>query len=396
MGLVVVVVLVALYCGIQLSRTLPPLAVAEVLPVHAVTSGNPPALPLPAQGSADVEVEGIGQVGSVRASEPLPLASVTKLMTALVVLKDHPLSLGQQGPVITVTPAQAAAYSADVAQQDSVAAVAAGEQLSELQALEALLVPSADNVAVILADWDAGSVGAFVGKMNAEARQLGLSATHFADPAGLNPNSAGSAADMVRLAGYVMTQPVLRQIVAMPQVTLPVAGTVYNYDYALGHDGIVGIKTGSTPQAGGNFVFAAQKTLDGRSFTVLGAVLNQGGRQPLTSALDEGERLSMAAFASITRVTVLPEGTKVLTLRAPWGPEAVALTTRAVSTLGIPGEATSERVELAAGASHLHSARTGERLGTLEISFPGGTAKVPVAVSGNVAPAPVSYRLGRV
>lgn len=395
-GLVIVALLVALFCGIQLSRSVPPLDVANVLPAHLVASGNPPGLPLPAQGSADVEVEGLGQIGALRANEALPLASVTKLMTALVVLKDHPLSPGQQGPAITVTPADAAAYSADLAQQDSVAAVAAGESLTELQALEALLVPSADNVAVILADWDAGSVPAFVSKMNSEAQQLGLSTTHYADPAGLDPQSAGSAADMVRLATYVMAQPVLREIVAMPQVTLPVAGTVYNYDYALGHDGIIGIKTGSTPQAGGNFVFAAQRTVDGRNLTVLGAVLNQGGQQPLTSALDEAERLSVAAFSSVSQVTVLPKGTKVLTLDAPWGKQAVAVTTQAVSTLGIPGEAASDRVDLSPGISHLPSAKTGEQLGTVLVSFPGGTAKVPVVASGSVPPASASYRLGRI
>ncbi len=394
--MVLVVALGAIYCGVQLARSVPPIAVSEVLPARLVASGDPPALPLPSQGAAQVEVAGLGELGGVRATEPLPLASVTKLMTALVVLHDHPLSPGQQGPVITITAADAAAYSADLAQDDSVAKVAAGETLTEFQALEALLVPSADNVADILATWDAGSVAAFVSRMNAQAEKLGLHQTHYADPAGLDPESAGSAADMVRLAGYVMAEPVLRQIVAMPQVTLPVAGTVYNYDYDLGHDGIIGIKTGSTPQAGGNFVFAASKDVAGKSFTVIGAVLNQGGQQPLQSALDLAKRLSVAAFSDLRTVTLLPEGTKVLSLGAPWGQRAAAVTTRAISALGIPGEVATARVELSSGTFKLRQIAPGQPLATVKVSFPGGEASIPAVAAGRVAPASVSYRLGRI
>jgi D-alanyl-D-alanine carboxypeptidase (penicillin-binding protein 5/6) len=396
LALALTVVLGAIYCGVQLARSVPPIAVSEVLPARLVASGDPPALPVPGQGAALVEVAGLGELGGVRATQPLPLASVTKLMTALVVLHDHPLSPGQQGPVITITAAEAAAYSADLALDDSVAKVAAGERLTEFQALEALLVPSADNVADILATWDAGSVAAFVSRMNAQAEKLGLHQTHYADPAGLDPESAGSAADMVRLASYVMAEPVLRQIVAMPQVTLPVAGTVYNYDYDLGHDGIIGIKTGSTPQAGGNFVFAASKDVAGKSFMVIGAVLNQGGRQPLQSALDLAKQLSVAAFSDIRTVTLLPQDTKVLSLGAPWGQRAAAVTTRAINALGIPGEVATARVVLAPGSSKLRQTAPGQQLATVKVSFPGGVASVPAVAAGRVAPASVSYRLGRV
>jgi D-alanyl-D-alanine carboxypeptidase (penicillin-binding protein 5/6) len=376
-------------------------ATVVLAPRHIATAGptgDPVTqpLPLPAQGAAQVAVEGYGPLGGVNQDAVLPLASVTKLMTALVVLKDHPLSPGGQGPEIAVSAADAAAYEAEVAANDSVVKVAAGERLSEFQALEALLVPSADNMADILATWDAGSVPAFVAKMNAEARSFGLLATHYADPSGLNPESVGTAADMVRLASYVMAQPVLRQIVAMPEVTLPVAGTVYNYDNVLGHDGIVGIKTGSTPQAGGNFVFAAQRALDGRVFTVLGALLDQGGVQPLQTALDEAEKLSSAAFSHIEQVTVLPAGVRALAIRSAWGTSTAGVTSRPVRALGVAGETARARVEVLPFTPKLHALKAGEQLATVQVSFPGGTVDVPVVALTALSPAPVTWRLGRI
>jgi D-alanyl-D-alanine carboxypeptidase (penicillin-binding protein 5/6) len=398
-----VVVLAGAYCAVQLLRPVPAVTATVVLaPSHVAalaSAGDPAAaepLPLPTQGAADVAVDGYGPIGGVNQDAVLPLASVTKLMTAVVVLKDHPLAPGEQGPEITVSAADVAAYEAEVAANDSVVRVAAGEQLTELQALEALLVPSADNMADILAVWDAGSVPAFVAKMNAQARSLGLLATHYADTSGLNPASAGSAADMVHLASYVMAQPALRAIVAMPQVTLPVAGTVYNYDNVLGHDGIVGIKTGSTPEAGGNFVFAAQRDLDGHVFTVLGAVLGQGGAQPLQAALDEGERLSVAAFSHIERVKILPAGAKVLAVSSPWGSKTAVVTARPVSAVGVAGEIATTAVEILPSTSKLHAIKSGQQLATVQVSFPGGMAQVPAVAVKALAPAPVTWRLRRI
>lgn len=400
-GVLALVVLAGAYCAVQLLRAVPPATVSVVLaPRHSATTssaGDPGAqpLPLPAQGAAEVTVEGYGLLGGVNEDAVLPLASVTKLMTALVVLKDHPLALGEQGPTITVSAAEAATYATEVAANDSVVKVVAGEQLTEYQALEALLVPSADNVADILAAWDAGSVPAFVAKMNAEARALGLRSTHYADASGLDPASAGSAADMVRLGSYVMGQPVLREIVAMPQVTLPVAGTVYNYDSALGHDGITGIKTGSTPQAGGNFVFAAQRALYGHVFTVLGAVLEQGGAQPLQSALDEAERLTSAAFSHIVPVTVLPAGVRAVSVSSAWGASTPAVTARPVRAIGIAGETVRASVEMLPFTPKLRSVKAGEQLASVQVSFPGGVANVPVVALKALPPAPLTWRLGR-
>ena len=117
---------------------------------------------------------------------------------------------------------------------------ARGARLTERQALEALLLPSADNMAWILARWDAGSQAAFVAQMNATARRLGMTGTSYTDPSGLDPSTTSTAADQVRLGMAAMRMPVLAAIAAKSAAVVPVACVVRNYNTLLGQDGIAG------------------------------------------------------------------------------------------------------------------------------------------------------------
>ena len=149
------------------------------------------AVAWPAYGVSAADVGGFGVVAGPGATRPVPIASVAKVMTAYVILHDHPLTADGSGPDITVQPAEAAAYPSQVRDGDSLVPVTAGEVLTERQALQALLLPSADNIAWILARWDAGNQAAFTARMNATARQLGMADTDYTDPSGLaRPPSA--------------------------------------------------------------------------------------------------------------------------------------------------------------------------------------------------------------
>jgi D-alanyl-D-alanine carboxypeptidase (penicillin-binding protein 5/6) len=207
------------------------------------------------------------------------IASVAKVMTAYLVLRDHPLRPGQAGPTITLTDADAADTDRRQEQQESVVSVDAGEQLTERQALQALLLPSANNIAAVLARWDAGSADRFVGRMNAAARSLGMTHTHYTDPSGYDDATVSTAADQVRIVDRAMRLPVFARIVATPSATLPVAGTVHNTNILLGHSGFVGVKTGSTRAAGSCFAFRAVRWIDGKRTTITGVVLGQRGHQ---------------------------------------------------------------------------------------------------------------------
>jgi serine-type D-Ala-D-Ala carboxypeptidase (penicillin-binding protein 5/6) len=267
-----------------------------------VTAGANPAAPLqerlaavswPADGASAADISGFGVVYGPGATRPVPIASVAKVMTAYVVLHDHPLSAGGSGPDIAVQPSEAAAYPSQARAGDSLVPVVAGEILTERQALEALLLPSADNMAWILARWDAGSQAAFVARMNATARRLGMTDTSYTDPSGLASSTVSTAADQVRLGLAAMRVPALAAIAAKPTAVVPVAGVVRNYNTLLGQDGIVGLKTGSMQAAGGCVVIAAWRRVGSRSILIVAATFGQPGTAQtiLPNALQAGHEL---------------------------------------------------------------------------------------------------------
>jgi serine-type D-Ala-D-Ala carboxypeptidase (penicillin-binding protein 5/6) len=247
----------------------------------------------PAGGVSAAKVTGGRLLLGPGADRPVPIASVAKVMTAYVVLHDHPLSGDESGPQIVVEPSEAASYPAEARAGESLVPVRAGEVLTERQALEALLLPSADNVAWILARWDAGSQAAFVDRMNAAALQLGMASTHYTDPSGLAASTTSSAADQVRLGIAAMGRPALAEIASQPSADIPVAGTVENLNRLLGKDGIVGLKTGSTSAAGGCVLLAARSNAGQGQSLIVVAVFGQPGSRDtiLPAALQAGQQL---------------------------------------------------------------------------------------------------------
>jgi len=384
----VVVVFFLLYLAVQGLRPAPSARVRLTASVRPVPGSL--HLPWPSQGGAALAVAGTGFVGQAGSDQPAPIASIAKVMTAVVVLHDHPLGAGQPGPTITITPRDVAEYEQDVATQQSVLKVAAGEQLTEVQALEGLLIPSANNIAHVLARWDAGSTAAFVARMNAEAKALGLHHTHFVSPSGLNPGTVSTPADLVRLGEVAMANPVFASIVAMPQVTLPVAGTVENYDYDLDHHGFVGIKTGSDSQAGGCFLFdAVVQTADGRHH-VIGAVLGQQTPPIIESALRAAAALVEAIRPELRPVTLLRTGQVVGEVHTPWGASSPVTAARGVRLEGWPGLRPTLRLEPA----HLGSAvRAGQAVGTLVLTAAGHTWRIPALAARTVAAPGLGFRL---
>lgn len=389
------VVLAAIaYLMVQLIRPVPAVA-ASGIPTTTTFPGPPASLAWPTQGQAAVGVEGAGLLAQHGTGHAAPLASVTKLMTAYLVLRDHPLTNTATGPSLTITPTDVTTYQHDLAQGDSVVAVTAGEQLDERQLLEGLLIPSGDNIAALLAAWDAGTEPAFVAKMNAAARQLGLSHTHYADASGVTPDTVSTAAAQVRLAMADMRMPVFRAIVDMAQATLPVAGTVYNVDALLGTDGIIGVKTGYTPQAGGCFVFAATTKIGGRARTVVGAVLGQQSTpaQPsvLTEAFDASTALLTSTEHALEQETVVRAGEVLGRLQAPWAPAVALEATRSVTLTGLSGARVRSTVELPGSVTPPVAA--GRRLGSALIELGDQRRQVPLATGGTLPGASLSWRL---
>jgi serine-type D-Ala-D-Ala carboxypeptidase (penicillin-binding protein 5/6) len=326
----VIVVAVGAWIGVQLLRPVPPLTLAASVTTMRALPGAAPRPDWPGRAQAAVSLPGVGLLGTHGGSQPVPIASLAKIMTAYLVLSDHPLPAGGPGPAITATAADASAYASDQRQGQSVVRVRAGERLTERQALEALLIPSGNNIASMLARWDAGSEAAFVAKMNAQARSLGLRQTRYADASGADPATVSTAADQFRLTLRAMQILAFRQIVAMPQVTLPVAGLAYNINAALGHDGIVGVKTGSSSRAGGCLAFAALRTVAGSQVMILGVVLGVQATPAQPSELDgvisAAENLLTSIGGDLEHVQVIEPGAVLGSVSSAWtaGPAVVA------------------------------------------------------------------------
>jgi serine-type D-Ala-D-Ala carboxypeptidase (penicillin-binding protein 5/6) len=242
--------------------------------------------------------------------QPVPIASLAKVMTAYLTLERYPLSGTQDGFTITVSPAEAQAVAEEAGQRQSVVAIREGEQLTERQLLEALLIPSGNNIAQMLAVEVASSQSRFIAEMNAEARVLGMDHTVYTDPSGFDPATVSTAADQLRVFQEAMRFPVFRQIVSTASVTLPVAGTLTNYNPLIA-EGYAG-KTGSDSAAGGCLAFFTHVTLNGRALTAVGVVLGQGQGGDtsalLAAAGEAAQRLvdSVAPAAGGPMITVSP------------------------------------------------------------------------------------------
>ena len=255
------------------------------------------AISWPQQGQAAL-VLGDGRPAASPDEHPVPIASVAKVMTAYLVLKRYPLSARQDGFAIAITEAQAQEEAEDTAENQSGVAVAAGEQLTERQLLEGLLIPSANNIAWILAARVAGSQTSFVADMNAQARALGMDHTTYTDPSGFDPGTVSTAADQLRVFERAMRFPIFRQIVSMPSVTLPLAGTLTNYNPLIA-DGYPG-KTGSDSAAGGCLAFFTPVTVGGRQLTAVGVVMGQGRGSDTSALLTAAAEAARQMIDSVT------------------------------------------------------------------------------------------------
>ena len=386
----VVVVLGGIYAGVQLLRAAPHPTLALQSDRTSVVPGH---VTFPNVGAeATVGLLGVGNLESVGGNTETPIASVTKLMSALVILHDHPLSTGASGPLIPITPADVTRYQQERAAQDSVIPVQVGEHLTEYQALEAALVPSADNVIELLAQWDAGSTSAFVAKMNAEAHALGLTHTHYAGPSGVNPGSVSDAADQAAVATLALENPIIAGIVAQPQVTLPVAGLAYNVNADLGHDGIYGVKTGWVPQGGASFVFAAHRDVAGKTRSIVGALVGVLATPNLPSALADARKLVVAAGGNIHETTVLPAHFVLGELRAPWGGPVPVETAATARLLAWPGATVTVTPDVHPGTLTAPVA-AGTRLGTATVSLGSEHVRIPVVSAGTLSGPTTTWRL---
>jgi D-alanyl-D-alanine carboxypeptidase (penicillin-binding protein 5/6) len=282
----------------------------------------------PTDGQAAVGVKGQGVLLTNGEQKSVPIASVAKLVLALELLQKQPMQLNQPGGTITITDADEQLYRDKIKENQSVVPVKVGEQLTQYQALQALLLPSGNNIADTLANWAFGSVSNYLAIANKQLADWGLTQTHLDDASGFSPQTVSSAHDLVLIGEKVLAEPVLAEIVKQSEVTLPVAGLEHNVNTLLGTSNIIGIKTGNTDEAGGCFLFAAG---NGDGPAIIGAFL---GMPKLADALAATTSFLKASAGNFTPIVIAPAGSTVATYDVPWGKPINAITKSAATIIG--------------------------------------------------------------
>jgi D-alanyl-D-alanine carboxypeptidase (penicillin-binding protein 5/6) len=330
-------------------RALALLAAVAALAVLAgsARAAGPPAVHASAYTIVDARTGDV--LASSNAHAHLAIASITKLMTVIVALQHHRLD-----DVVTVDPRAAAVGEESIY-------LNAGDRLTVRDLVAGALIQSANDAADALALSVAPSFPAFADLMNAEARKLSLSDSHFVRPDGLDaPGEYSSAADVTRLARAAMRIRVVRDTVLEESATIAGGRVLHTWDDLLGvFPGVIGVKTGHTGDAGWCQVVAARRHGVTVYVTLLGGPSRSVRNADLASLLAWG----LAQFRVVPAVD--PSRTYA-TARLPYGRRPLALVAaRGLNAVARVGHGLTERV-VAPGVVSL-PVRRGQVLGRIEI-----------------------------
>ncbi|RLP74310.1 D-alanyl-D-alanine carboxypeptidase [Mycetocola tolaasinivorans] len=386
---IVIAVLAVCYGGYALLRP---------LPASAATPS--PALATPALASAPLEwpadgVAAIGEVGhsgvlaSRGSQERTSIASMTKTVTALVVLDKKPLAKGESGPTYTFTAEDQQIYENTVAEGGSRAPVVVGAQVTERQLLEGLMLPSGNNYAVTLANWAYGSMDEFLKAARIWLDKHGLTDTVLADASGINPGSQASPPNLVEIAKLVLAHPVLSTVVAEPTATIASLGdrgVLKNTNALLGTGGVIGLKTGTTIVAGACLMFAAEREIAGTKITVVGVVIGAPSHEALFASVS---KLLDSAYAGFTDTAVIKKGDPVGFIQTASGSHANVVAAKDYSAVIWKDSAVTRDLKI----DPLESGRQGDAAGTLTVTENGTTTEIPLVLADDLAGTSAWWRL---
>jgi D-alanyl-D-alanine carboxypeptidase (penicillin-binding protein 5/6) len=345
----------------------------------------------PTQGVSALGAQGFGTLATHGSQAKRPTASIAKLVTVLAILERKPLKPGQQGPTITMTAADVALFEKYYGMGGAYVKVEAGEKITLYQALQAILLPSANNMADGMAIWAFGSMEKYHAYANEMVQRLGMKDTTVTvDASGFAPGSTSTPTDLIRLGELAMSNPVIAEIVAQKSATIPVHGIIYSANSRLGFNNIIGIKTGLTDEAGGCFLFAAKHEVgNGKSVTIIGVIM---GSPNLRAALTDSEPLLNSAKQYFSIKTPVKAGETFATLTTPWLATADAVAKSDVQLVSWQGAELSPKVELDTISG---SVKAGEEVGNAVVSSGTNTTSVPLVLNKDLAGPAWQWRLKR-
>lgn len=381
---VLLVLLLAAYAATTLLWPLNAVApqARAVVVQPAVAPAAQPAWP--AQGEAAIAIDGVAGTLSSSASAPESIASITKVVTALVVLDRLPLAPGEQGKSYAFTQADSADYWQYRARGESSLDVPVDGSLTQLQMLQGMLIASANNYAQRLASDLFPSDAEFSAAANAYLAERGIEGITIVNPTGIEAGNTATPSALIALAERALANPVIAEIVRTPELTLPGAGTFSNGNALLSDPGVIGVKTGTLDAW--NLLTAKDITVGDATIRAYAAVLGQPGPDSRNQAArDLFSRLEqeLQPRPSVTAGTVVG---KVETL---WGDDIDIVTASdATVVLWNGGSAnTSTRFDLD------DRTQPGDTVGTLTATGPVDAATVDAQLASEIEPPDPWWRL---
>ena len=345
-----------------------------------------PAIAQPALATADPIVApvwpsfGRGAIGAVGFDGLLsasgdqtafPIASITKVVTAMVVLDAKPLAEGDPGPDITFTSADVEILNDVLAQDGSWQSVSAGQVMSQREVMETMLIPSANNYAQSLAVWAYGSVDAYLAAARVWLDANGLTDTTIVDTSGLNPADTSTPANLVKLGQLALAQPAIAAIVATQSAEEPYVGEIENTNELLGISGVDGIKTGTTDEAGACLLFSTDVVVGSQSVTIVGVILGAEDHDVLDAAILELLASITPGFQDLPLTTA---GEAYASYETVWGESATAVSTETRSVLVWSGRDSTATATVT--AEPLEEGTAGQDVG--EVVFTVGSQQIAV------------------
>ncbi|MEU9700654.1 serine hydrolase [Streptomyces sp. NPDC047981] len=394
--------------GAQLLRPLPAPQLVATEQSHTVEGRL--SIPWPGEGQGAVRLPGTGTIATFGAQKPVPTASVAKIMTAYVVLKDHPLRKGEAGPTITVDAKTVAEGRSE--NESRITGLTEGSTFSQLDMLKMLMIPSGNNAARLLARWSTGtdSEAAFVDRMNAAARELGMNDTTYTDPSGLDAGTVSTAVDQLKLAEAVMKDDVFRSVVALPDAEIKnLSQRLINNNALLNAPelSIRGIKTGSSTPAGGALVWAGYKSVGEETPLILGALMDQRADGPdpnatrsLALVLANSKKVVESVRGSLTSAQVVRKGETVGYVDDGLGGHTTLVAAADLTIVAAPEQTLRLTLgpssEKGTKAAVPRTAAAGTEVGVLSVGEGSGTRSVPVVVGRDLAEPSIGTRLTRI
>ena len=374
----IVVVLLAIVVYTPLTLLAPLHGVKAAVSTKAIAPTAAAQLALPTYGASAVGAVGYPQATAASGrTDAVPMASISKVITALVVLQAKPLTAGQAGPTITMTSNDVALYNHYLSLDGDVVKVQSGYTFSELDLLKLALVKSANNYAGSLAIWAFGSSAGYADAATAWLTKEGLTGIHVVEPTGIDPRNIGTASDLVKLGEIALQDPVIAPIVSSPTADVANVGGLKNTNTLLGKDGVDGIKTGTLNGWGSNLLFASDRKVGGSTITIVGVVL--GGVDHAT--IDRDIRTLIGTMvAGFHRITLATKGESFGAYRTVWGDRAQLVATKTLTTIVWGAVTVTPKVS----ADRVATGARGADVGSVRFAVAGTTLRTPLELSHRI------------